>query len=95
MGVGLGTICDTLSLGDKFCFEKIHLRYCKTILGIRKTARNLQNYSCSRLNKRKYRFTIYTIWKCQYKMHVYIVIQIKYFINPLTDHQGGSNNQQL
>jgi hypothetical protein len=41
MGVGLGTICDTLSLGDKFCFEKIHHRYCKTILGIRKTACNL------------------------------------------------------
>jgi hypothetical protein len=34
-------IDDTLSLGDKFCFEKIHHRYCKTILGIRKTARNL------------------------------------------------------
>ena len=31
-----GTICDTLSLGDKFCFEKIHHRDCKTILGIRK-----------------------------------------------------------
>ena len=31
-----GTICDTLSLGDKFCFEKIHHR-----LGIRKTACNL------------------------------------------------------
>lgn len=36
-----GTTCDTLSLGDKFCFEKIHHRYCKTILGIRKTACNL------------------------------------------------------
>jgi hypothetical protein len=36
-----GTISDTLSLGDKFCFEKIHHRYCKTILGIRKTACNL------------------------------------------------------
>ena len=36
-----GTICDTLSLGDTFCFEKIHYRYCKTILGIRKTACNL------------------------------------------------------
>ena len=36
-----GTICDILSLGDKFCFEKIHHRYCKTILGIRKTACNL------------------------------------------------------
>ena len=36
-----GTICDTLSLGDKFGFEKIHHRYCKTILGIRKTACNL------------------------------------------------------
>ena len=36
-----GTICDTLSLGDTFCLEKIHHRYCKTILGIRKTACNL------------------------------------------------------
>jgi hypothetical protein len=31
-----GTICDTLSLGDKFCFEKIHHK-----LGIRKSACNL------------------------------------------------------
>ena len=30
------TICDTLSLGDKFCFKKIHHK-----LGIRKTACNL------------------------------------------------------
>ena len=36
-----GTICDTLSLGDTFCFEKIHHRYSQTILGIRKTACNL------------------------------------------------------
>jgi hypothetical protein len=36
-----GTICDTLSLGDTFCFKKIHHRYCKTILGIRKTACNI------------------------------------------------------
>ena len=36
-----GTICDTLSLGVKFCFEKILHRHCKTILGIRKTACNL------------------------------------------------------
>jgi hypothetical protein len=34
-------LSDTLSLGGKFCFEKIHHRYCKTILGIRKTACNL------------------------------------------------------
>jgi hypothetical protein len=40
-----GTICDKLSLGNKFCFEKINHRYCKTILGIRKTTCNLADDS--------------------------------------------------
>jgi hypothetical protein len=26
--------CDTLSLEDKTSYEKIHTRYCKTILGL-------------------------------------------------------------
>jgi hypothetical protein len=28
--------CDTLSLEDKTSYEKIHTRYCKTILGLKK-----------------------------------------------------------
>jgi hypothetical protein len=28
--------CDTLSLEDKTSYEKIHTRYCKTILGLEK-----------------------------------------------------------
>ena len=35
-----GSTCDTLSLADRYAFEKIHIRFCKCILGIRKTASN-------------------------------------------------------
>ena len=34
-------ICDTLSLEEKFVFEKIHNKFCKTVLGLRKTACNM------------------------------------------------------
>ena len=27
-----GSVCDTLSLEDKFCYEKIHNKFCKYIL---------------------------------------------------------------
>jgi hypothetical protein len=32
--------CDTLSFEDKTSYEKIHTRYCKTILGLKKTSLN-------------------------------------------------------
>ena len=35
-----GTICDKLSLADKYAFEKIHLRFCRSILEVGKTASN-------------------------------------------------------
>ena len=35
-----GSDCDILSLADKYAFEKIHIRFCKCVLGIRKTASN-------------------------------------------------------
>ena len=36
-----GSVCDTLSLEDKFCYEKIYNKYCKYILGLKKIARNI------------------------------------------------------
>ena len=33
--------CDTLSLEEKFSFEKIHNKFCKSVLGLRKTACNI------------------------------------------------------
>ena len=36
-----GSVCDTLSLEDKFCYEMIHNKYCKSVLGLRKTACNI------------------------------------------------------
>ena len=33
-----GSVCDTLSLENKFCYEKIHNKY---ILGLKKTACNI------------------------------------------------------
>jgi hypothetical protein len=35
-----GSVCDTLSLEDKFCYEKIHNKFCKYILGLKKIACN-------------------------------------------------------
>ena len=35
-----GSVCDSLSLEDKFCYEIVHNRYCKTVLGLKKTACN-------------------------------------------------------
>ena len=37
-----GTSCDILSFADKFCFEKIHIKYCKTILGLKRTSCNIE-----------------------------------------------------
>ena len=36
-----GCVCDTLSLEDKFCYEKIHNKFCKYILGLQKIACNI------------------------------------------------------
>ena len=36
-----GRNCDKLSLSDKFCFEKVHNKFCKSVLGIKKTACNI------------------------------------------------------
>ena len=35
------TFCDTISIEDKFSFEKVHNRYCKSVLGLKKTACNI------------------------------------------------------
>ena len=34
-------LSDTLSLEDKFCYEKIHNKFCKYILGLKKIACNI------------------------------------------------------
>ena len=36
-----GNSCDILSLTDKSPYEKVHNKYCKTILGLKKTACNI------------------------------------------------------
>jgi hypothetical protein len=36
-----GSVCDTLSLEDTFCYEKIHNKFCKYILGLKKIACNI------------------------------------------------------
>ena len=36
-----GSVCDTLSLEDKFWYEKIHNTFCKYILGLKKIACNI------------------------------------------------------
>ena len=36
-----GSVCDTLSLEDKFCYEIVHNRYCKSVLGLKRTACNI------------------------------------------------------
>ncbi len=36
-----GTTCDILSLTDKFNMEKVHHKFCKSVLGIKKTASNI------------------------------------------------------
>jgi hypothetical protein len=35
------TFCDTLALQEKSSYEKIHTKYCKTVLGLKKTACNI------------------------------------------------------
>ena len=39
------TSCDILSLEDKFCYEKIHNRFCKSVLGLKKSACNIAGKS--------------------------------------------------
>ena len=36
-----GTLCDILTLVDRSSFEKIHIKFCKLVLGIRKTSCNI------------------------------------------------------
>ena len=36
-----GSFCDILALEDRFIFENIHNKFCKSVLGLRKTACNL------------------------------------------------------
>ena len=39
------TCCDTLGLQEKSSYEKIHAKYCKTVLGLKKTACNILTLS--------------------------------------------------
>ena len=39
------TFCDTLGLQEKSWYEKIHTKYCKTVLGLKKTACNISTLS--------------------------------------------------
>jgi hypothetical protein len=39
------TFCDTLALQEKSSYEKIHTKYCKTVLGLKKTACNILTLS--------------------------------------------------
>ena len=39
------TFCDTLGLQEKSSYEKIHTKYCKTVLGLKKTACNISTLS--------------------------------------------------
>ena len=39
------TFCDTLALHEKSSYEKIHTKYCKTVLGLKKTACNISTLS--------------------------------------------------
>jgi hypothetical protein len=32
------TFCDTLALQENLSYEKIHAKYCKTVLGLKKIA---------------------------------------------------------
>jgi hypothetical protein len=36
-----GTSCDILSLIDRFSMEKVHQKFCKSVLGIKKTSSNI------------------------------------------------------
>ena len=33
-----GSVCNTLSLEEKFSYEKVHDKHCKSVLGLKKTA---------------------------------------------------------
>ena len=35
------TFCETLSLEEKFQYEKVHNKFCKSVLGLKKTASNI------------------------------------------------------
>ena len=35
------TFCETLSLEEKFQYEKFHNKFCKSVLGLKKTASNI------------------------------------------------------
>ncbi|XP_071177704.1 collagen alpha-2(VIII) chain-like [Mytilus edulis] len=35
------TFCDTLALAEKHPFEKVHSKFCKAVLGLKKTATNI------------------------------------------------------
>ena len=39
------TFCDTLALQEKSSYEKIHTKYYKTVLGLKKTACNISTLS--------------------------------------------------
>ena len=46
------TFCDTLALQEKSSYEKIHTKYCKTVLGLKKlhvTFRHYQSWGDSLL----------------------------------------------
>ena len=39
------TFCDTLALQEKSSYEKIHTKYCETVLGLKKTACSISTLS--------------------------------------------------
>ena len=59
------TFCDTLALAEKYPFEKVHSKFCKAVLGLKKTATNIG--ARSELG----RFTLDSYIKTQTLMYFY------------------------
>ena len=59
------TFCDTLALAEKHPFEKVHSKFCKAVLGLKKTATNIG--ARSELG----RFTLDSYIKTQTLMYFY------------------------
>ena len=85
-----GTVCDYLSLDYKLCFETVHNRYCKSVLGLKKTACNFSaKLELGRFSLVSFIKTQVMLYFCRIKMeNVNPLLKEAYDLNRDLDRDG-------
>ena len=85
-----GNVCDTLAMTDRSTYEKIHNRYCKSILGLKKTACNISAKSeLGRLPIENFIKIQVMLYFCRLNSdNINILLKEAYNVNKSIDNEG-------